>query len=85
VEIAGVRSDEIGIDPDELAELFIVSSVAFSPGDAEVITVTRAEEHGHKKCVRCWRFYPSEELGTRTEHPELCPRCTEVVLRCEAA
>jgi isoleucyl-tRNA synthetase len=84
VEIAGVRPDEIGIDPNELAELFIVSSVVFSTGDAEVITVTRAEERGFGKCVRCWRFYPPEELGTRTEHPELCPRCTEAVLRCEA-
>jgi isoleucyl-tRNA synthetase len=84
VEIAGARPGEIGIDPDELAELFIVSNVVFTIGDAETITVTRAEDHGDKKCVRCWRFYPPEQLGTQAEHPELCPRCTEAVLRCEA-
>jgi len=30
-----------------------------------------------KKCVRCWNFF--EELGTDTEHLELCQRCTDVV------
>jgi isoleucyl-tRNA synthetase len=85
VEISGVRPEDIGETPESLEELFIVSSVAFtSQGDAEQITVTRAEEHGHKKCVRCWRFYPPETVGTDANHPEICPRCTEAVLRCEA-
>jgi len=29
------------------------------------------------KCVRCWNYY--DDLGSDPEHPELCPRCTEVV------
>ena len=85
VEIAGVRLEDFGETAEALEELFIVSNVAFqSGGDAEKITVTRAEEHGFGKCVRCWRFYPPAVLGTHTDHPELCPRCTEAVLRCEA-
>ena len=29
----------------------------------------------HKKCVRCW--HQREEVGSNTEHPELCNRCIE--------
>ncbi len=30
-----------------------------------------------EKCVRCWNY--SYHLGTDKEHPELCPRCTEII------
>jgi isoleucyl-tRNA synthetase len=30
-----------------------------------------------EKCERCW--LRSEKLGSDTEHPTLCPRCTAVV------
>jgi isoleucyl-tRNA synthetase len=30
------------------------------------------------KCERCW--YYSEELGTNTEHPTICPKCTIAVI-----
>jgi FPG/IleRS zinc finger protein len=33
-----------------------------------------------KKCVRCWKYYAPETVGTHAEHPELCERCTKVVL-----
>jgi len=80
VEITGLDPAKLGESPETLEELFIVSSVAFQAGDgAETITVTRAEDHSHGKCVRCWRFYPSAELGTAPGHPELCARCTEAV------
>jgi isoleucyl-tRNA synthetase len=29
------------------------------------------------KCERCWVY--SEELGTSTGHPTLCPRCSGVM------
>jgi isoleucyl-tRNA synthetase len=29
------------------------------------------------KCERCWIY--SEELGTSTDHPGLCPRCASVM------
>ena len=62
-----------------LEELCIVSKVVLKPTDAEeTITVTRAEEHGMKKCVRCWKFW--DHVGSNAEHPELCERCTKVVL-----
>ena len=79
VEIAGPAA--VFPDPSALEELFIVSSVALKPaGDKETITVTRAEDRGFKKCVRCWRFYPPEQVGKQADHPELCERCTEAVL-----
>jgi isoleucyl-tRNA synthetase len=44
----------------------------------ETITVTRAEDHGMKKCIRCWKYW--DQVGSNAEHPELCERCTKVVL-----
>ncbi|KAF5836404.1 tRNA synthetases class I-domain-containing protein [Dunaliella salina] len=31
-----------------------------------------------RKCSRCWNY--SETIGTHTSHPELCERCTPIVL-----
>jgi isoleucyl-tRNA synthetase len=63
----------------DLEELFIVSKVIIKPTEGEeTITVTRAEDHGMKKCVRCWKY--RDHVGSHAEHPELCDRCTEVVL-----
>ncbi len=63
----------------DLEELFIVSKVVIKPTDGEeTITVTRAEDHGMKKCVRCWKYW--DHVGSHAEHPELCERCTTVVL-----
>ena len=62
-----------------LEELFIVSKVIVKPTDGEEnITVTRAEDHGMKKCVRCWKYW--DHVGSNGEHPELCDRCTNVVV-----
>ena len=30
-----------------------------------------------EKCERCWKY--SEEVGTDTIHPTLCPRCADVL------
>jgi isoleucyl-tRNA synthetase len=66
----------LGVD---LEELFIVSKVVIKPTEGEeTITVTRAEDHGMKKCVRCWKYW--DHVGSHAEHPELCDRCTKVVL-----
>jgi isoleucyl-tRNA synthetase len=63
----------------DLEELFIVSKVIVKPTDGEeTITVTRAEDHGMKKCVRCWKYW--DHVGSDPQHPELCGRCTKVVL-----
>jgi isoleucyl-tRNA synthetase len=79
VEIAGLDSAALGESPEALEELFIVSSVVLREGGAETITVTRAQDHDHGKCIRCWRYYPTAELGMQAAHPELCERCTEAV------
>lgn len=38
------------------------------------ISVTKAKGN---KCVRCWNW--SERVGQADKHPELCPRCVQVV------
>ena len=81
VEITGQQTllVESWVKPSDLEELFIVSKVIIKPTDGEeTITVTRAEDHGMKKCVRCWKYY--DHVGSHAEHPELCDRCTKVVL-----
>ena len=64
---AVVTVPELLATPDELAELFIVSSV--EPGDA----LTVAETHNHK-CGRCWRYLPEVP-----EDGDLCGRCEDVL------
>lgn len=77
-----------GFDPEELAEIFIVSQVtvhgAGEEGDAVATSDPGAEDDRVRvvaapgeKCVRCWRFQQS--VGDDADHPELCGRCAEVV------
>ena len=35
------------------------------------------EKSGGNKCSRCWNY--TDNIGTDSSHPELCPRCTEIV------
>jgi isoleucyl-tRNA synthetase len=56
---------------DDLRFVMIASSVRLEPGsDAVEIAVTPS---AHGKCGRCWHY--REDVGTHTEHPELCGRC----------
>jgi isoleucyl-tRNA synthetase len=55
------------LDPDFLAELFIVSSV--KPGDA--FAVSKTSNH---KCGRCWRYLPEVSADG-----DLCGRCKDVL------
>lgn len=32
-----------------------------------------------EKCERCWKY--SENLGTNSEYPDVCPRCTDVMTK----
>jgi len=66
--------------------LFIVSEVCISnhPGEGYasvefpgVIIAVRASSD--PKCVRCWKH--DKEVGNNNLHPELCPRCLDVVLK----
>ncbi|MBR5478812.1 MAG: isoleucine--tRNA ligase [Clostridia bacterium] len=68
----------------KLASLFIVSKVELVEGKGEgmqgenfaniTVAISRAEG---VKCPRCWAFFT--EGSTNSDHPDLCPRCAEVV------
>jgi len=81
VEIA-TRHPELvegSVQPSVLEELFIVSKVVINPTEGEeTITVTAAKDHNMKKCVRCWKYW--DHIGSDPTHPELCERCTKVVI-----
>jgi len=84
-EVAQVSFEDIS--GQNLKMLFIVSGVGVekngdSPADGYKgtefpgVTVTvRASKA--PKCARCWTH--DEEVGKNAEHPELCPRCLDVV------
>jgi isoleucyl-tRNA synthetase len=53
------------------AALCIVSEVKLEKSDGQTQVV--AEKSPHKKCQRCWNYWPS--VGKDTQHPDLCNRC----------
>jgi isoleucyl-tRNA synthetase len=55
----------------DLAELLLVADVQLAAGDAEAISVTRADL---PKCARCWRHLPDVAAQT-----QLCGRCDAVL------
>lgn len=61
---------------EELREIFIVSQVELQEVHHGVLEVEVAKAKG-KKCARCWVYH--EEVGRSAEHPEICPRCLEVI------
>jgi isoleucyl-tRNA synthetase len=69
VLLPDVEADLTGMDPAELAEIYIVSEVA--PGLNQSIEVTKSD---YAKCGRCWRLLPEVP-----DHGGLCGRCDEVV------
>jgi len=52
------------------------SEEIFELDDGETISIS-VEKSTHKKCIRCWHL--REDVGTHTEHPELCGRCVDNV------
>jgi isoleucyl-tRNA synthetase len=58
-----------------LPELFIVSDVEFGEGPAAA--VRHAQELGHHRCPRCWRWVPA--LETAANGASVCPRCAEAL------
>jgi len=64
---AEVTVPSLPLDPESLAEVFIVAKVA----KGHNVTVTRTD---YDKCGRCWRLLPEV-----AEDGALCDRCAEVV------
>ena len=62
-----------GRGSDALSELFIVADVRLREGDELAVEVLPASG---EKCPRCWNL---RELGTDTDHPEVCERCASVL------
>jgi len=69
----------------DLRDVFIVSQALVTDqaapaeavqGEVEGVAVTIAKALG-EKCARCWIY--DENLGTDPEHPQACPRCTQVL------
>jgi isoleucyl-tRNA synthetase len=59
----------------QFAALCIVSEVKLEKAAGE--TKVAAQKSSHKKCQRCWNYWPS--VGGDSEHPDLCERCISVV------
>ena len=74
------------ISAKDLKTLFIVSSVDIIIGNGEGhagsefpgVTIS-VKPSGMPKCARCWNH--DKDIGASQEHPELCPRCLDVVTR----
>ncbi|WP_031484086.1 isoleucine--tRNA ligase [Maridesulfovibrio frigidus] len=75
------------LDGVKMREFFIVSGVevkpfaeagedAVKPEELEGLAVGVVKSEG-EKCSRCWRY---DSLGANADHPELCPRCTAVIV-----
>ncbi|MCP4390077.1 MAG: isoleucine--tRNA ligase, partial [Gammaproteobacteria bacterium] len=79
--------DQLQVISDELRFVMITSSATLNPldaGQAEAVSlrnggkiVIEASPSAFEKCVRCWHH--REDVGSHTEHPELCGRCIENV------
>jgi isoleucyl-tRNA synthetase len=68
----------------DLHKLFIVSAVSVHDDRAPEVAMqlkgiaVQVEVASGQKCERCWNV--TSEVGTHTEHPTLCDRCTTVIL-----
>ncbi len=74
-----VKMKEMG---DDLPRFFQVAKVELAEDPLPGMEVfdnssIKIEKSAGSKCPRCWNF--SDKTGTDTNHPELCPRCTEII------
>ncbi len=64
----------LGALGDPIAELLVVTEVAWV--DGESVAINQVEAHPGTKCPRCWNHRGGAGDG---EHQDLCPRCWGVV------
>ena len=60
---------------DNFAALCIVSEVKLEKKKSDKLV--NAQKSSHKKCQRCWNYWPSVEANA--EYPDLCERCVNVI------
>ena len=85
----GHTQQTLSLLKDELRFVFITSSATVLPiekasSDSQSFQLSNGEEikisvikSPHNKCVRCWHL--RADVGSNTDHPELCTRCVENV------
>jgi isoleucyl-tRNA synthetase len=69
-----------------LEEVLIVSELlvtnekddSFVKGEEQEALFVKVEHADGEKCERCWKY--STKLGTNSEHPTICPRCTSALI-----
>ncbi len=64
----------------QVAEVTVRDEKTAGMEDFDVSSIRVVKSAG-SKCVRCWNY--SLRLGTDGAHPDLCPRCTAIVLKLE--
>ena len=57
------------------AALCIVSEVKLNKQKAEKLV--SAQKSSHKKCQRCWNYWPT--VGLDSQYPDVCQRCTDTL------
>jgi isoleucyl-tRNA synthetase len=75
--LQGVDLAEISISSSLTLQEAAPSEGAFTLPEVEGVGVVIELAEG-KKCERCWQVLP--EVGTHTNHPDLCNRCHDAVM-----
>ena len=83
--LLNIANDEYSFIKDytenEVSDLFIVSQVKFANdnlAESEIEGINIAvEKASGEKCERCWKY--DEEVGHNHNHPDVCPRCANVL------
>jgi isoleucyl-tRNA synthetase len=69
---------QLSILGEELRFVLITSSAQIHLSTECTDFELKIKASEHKKCVRCWHH--REDVGTNSDHPELCGRCVENVI-----
>ncbi|MCP4134995.1 MAG: isoleucine--tRNA ligase [bacterium] len=74
-----IMVEEMGSDVKRFFQVAKIELLTEKPaeGDEYDNTTVIAEKSKGEKCVRCWNF--TEDLGSDSEHPELCSRCAGII------
>jgi isoleucyl-tRNA synthetase len=74
------KNDVEGNDASSSVAVSVAGAEAKALGLTEAGASVGVRKVGGVKCARCWGYHASERMGSDEKHPELCPRCTPVVL-----